>query len=487
MAAMVRATAFASSEGISFRGAKGDSDPHARKDAPVASSPTQDQRHSLSAMFGSLTWPLVLGLAATGGFYGLIFRGPLHHPLVMRYFAGHPINMIETALFFIGLAALVLKLFELVGEFSASGSVSLGDAPGNQPPAKAAEWLEIIRALPERARDSHLGRRLSEALETVQRAGSADKLPDELKYLSEMAGGRAQDSYSLVRIVIWATPMLGFLGTVVGITDALGDLGRELSTTSGADAGGSLNTAMQGLLAGLYVAFDTTAIALCFSIALMFVQFMLDRGESQLLEQIDQQASRELAGRFETTGASSDPNVQLMQRLSQGVLKTTEQLVERQAQLWQQSIGAAHEQWQRTSRQTTEQMQTALTAALSQSLTQLAAQLAKSEQVYSEQCSARWEQWQTALSQNARVLHAQQQEMVKQGEMMTQVIRASGEVVQLENALNANLAALAGSKNFEDTVMSLAAAIHLLTTRLGHSAESQPIELRTPQVRGRAA
>ena len=57
---------------------------------------------ALGSMFGSLTGPLVLGLCATAGFYALVYRGPLEHPLVLRYFAGHPINMIETGLFFIG-------------------------------------------------------------------------------------------------------------------------------------------------------------------------------------------------------------------------------------------------------------------------------------------------------------------------------------------------------------------------------------------------
>src|SRR6476620_2365607 len=133
-----------------------------------------------------------------------------------------------------------------------------------------------------------------------------------------------------------------------------------------------------------------------------------------------------------------------MQRMTQGVIKATEQLVQRQAELWQQSIAAAHQQWQHVSRQTTEQMQTALAGALNQSLGQLAA----SEQTSSEQLQLRWEQWQTALSQNARLLHTQQQEMVKQGELMTQAIRVAGDVVQLEKALNGNLAALAGAKNF---------------------------------------
>jgi biopolymer transport protein ExbB/TolQ len=451
----------------------------------------QEQRGSLGSMLGSLFWPVALGLGVAVGFYSLLYRGPLHHPLMLRYFAGHPINMIETALFFIGLLALALKLLELLGQFQVVSSVSLGESPGGQPADKAPDLLTVLAGLPAAAQRSLLGRRLNDAIESVVQRGSADGLTDELKYLSESEAGRAQDSYALVRIVIWATPMLGFLGTVVGITDALGDLGRELSGSGTADSGGALNTAMQGLLAGLYVAFDTTAIALCFSIALMFIQFMLDRGESQLLEEVDRRANDELSGRFAIVGLSSDPNVQLMQRLSQGVLKNTEQLVERQAALWQQSISAAHEQWQRVTTTSGDQLQTALSAALNQSLGQLAGQLAKTEQASAEHLHHRWEQWQTALSQNARLLHAQQQEMVKQGEVMTQVMRAAGDVIQLERALNENLAALAGSKNFEETVMSLAAAIHLLNARLSH-ADSPHVELKHAhlshgQVRGRAA
>ena len=69
---------------------------------------------SIGSNLGSLAWPLILGLAATAGFYALVYRGPLEHPLVLRYFSGHPINRIETGLFFIGLAALLLKLFDLL-------------------------------------------------------------------------------------------------------------------------------------------------------------------------------------------------------------------------------------------------------------------------------------------------------------------------------------------------------------------------------------
>ena len=216
------------------------------------------------------------GAGAGGGFYDLVFRGPLAHPLVLRYFAGHPINMVETALFFVGLVALVHKLLEPAWAASVARR-AICWATSRRPAGEQSQRVaRCTGQLSAPVRDSYLGRRLTDALEPVERNGSADSLEDDLKYLSEVDAGRAHDSYGLVRIVIWAMPMLGFLGTVVGITDALGELdGRSWPPRP--------TRPSTRLTAGLYVAFDTTAIALCFSIVLMFIQFMLDRWESQLL------------------------------------------------------------------------------------------------------------------------------------------------------------------------------------------------------------
>jgi hypothetical protein len=226
----------------------------------------------------------------------------------------------------------------------------------------------------------------------------------------------------------------------------------------------NLQGAMQGLLSGLYVAFDTTAIALCFSMVLMFIQFGIDRMESQLLSAVDDRALQELIGRFEVVGTSSDPQVATIQRIGHAVLQASEQLVKRQVDLWQSSMDAAQQQWQQVTKGTGEYLQSQMTTALDRSLSAHAAQLAE----------------------NARVLAAQQQELVRQGELMTQAIKAAGDVVQLERALNQNLSALAGAKNFEDTVMSLAAAIHLLNVRLG-KPDAPQLDLKGYQPKGRAA
>src|SRR5690606_29144631 len=141
---------------------------------------------------------------------------------------------------------------DVFSQHTSLGSIALGPSEGIQPANKAAEYLEVLAGLSDRLKNSYLGRRLTEALESIERKGSAEGLDEELKYLSDLDVGRQQETYGLVRIIVWAVPMLGFLGTVVGITTAIGDLAK-------ADLVNSMDTAMSGLLSGLFVAFDTTA------------------------------------------------------------------------------------------------------------------------------------------------------------------------------------------------------------------------------------
>jgi len=46
------------------------------------------------------------------------------------------------------------------------------------------------------------------------------------------------------------------------------------------------------------------------------------------------------------------------------------------------------------------------------------------------------------------------------------VVEATGQVTKLENALNSNLSALAGSQHLQETLLSLAATIQMLNARL---------------------
>ncbi len=438
-------------------------------------------RNAFLAILAHLGWPLLLGAASCSVFYVLVHRGPLNLPTVHRYFAAHPVLIIETGLFFVGLAALGLKAWEVVLQYWALNVVQITPAPAAG--HKIEDAGSLIQQLDQQsspARQSYLGRRVREALQAVQRKGSADGLDEDLKYLADLDAARQQDSYGLVRIVIWATPMLGFLGTVVGITRALGDLDPQQLATN-------IQQAMEGLLAGLYVAFDTTALALSLSMVLMFLQFLLDRVETQALSLVDTQANAMLVGCFQQVGSGRDPYLTTVERMSGRVLQASQDLVRRQAELWERTIQAADERWGQLVVSSGSQVQAALQGALEHSLQHHADELAKVEREAGERAARRWEQLQIALSENARVMRGQQEEMVRQGEMMAQVVKATGEVMGLEKALNENLRALSGAKNFEDTVMSLSAAIHLLNARLGKPDDGPHIELKKTASKGRAA
>ncbi|MBM4004064.1 MAG: MotA/TolQ/ExbB proton channel family protein [Planctomycetes bacterium] len=448
--------------------------------------PHAHERPSILSRLQAVGWPVLLGLAATSLFFVLIYRGPLNLPIMHRYFASHPVTFCETGLFFIGLAALLLKGLSVLGEHRTLYSAAIPQVPatasGGDSIALATELLDRIDSLPARLRESLIGRRYREALEHVERNSSASGLNDELKYLSDIETGRQQDSYSLVRIVVWATPMLGFLGTVMGITEALGDL----SENAGALAS-SPETAIQGLLGGLYVAFDTTALALTLSMILMFIQFLIERVEIQLLSDVDTLVNEALIGRFPDAPAVADPQVAVIERMVQAVLRATESLVERQTQLWSQSISAAQEQWRGSLESTGDRLRTTFTSSLEQSLDSHAHCLVESQRGIAGQIRQEWQTVVDGLNVHAQLLVNQQTELARQGETVTEILQASRDVIQLEQALNSNLAALAGSKNFEDTVMSLAAAIHLLNTRLGKTDSVPAISLQRDKQQGKAA
>ncbi|HVX60359.1 MAG TPA: MotA/TolQ/ExbB proton channel family protein [Pirellulales bacterium] len=430
-------------------------------------------RISLAIMRSSLLWGLLASLA----FFAPIKTGRWHDEFVLRYFAGHWVEYIETTMFFVGMAGLVLKAMDVLRQ---SGSLNREWLPAvSGGPAPASEAGNFLRALDEQSGqrpDDYLPRRLREALQSVQFAGSADKLGDELKYLSESDAGRSHASYALLRIIIWAIPILGFLGTVIGITMAIASLNPQ-----------ALEDSLPTVTGGLGVAFDTTALALGLSMVLMFTQFFVDRLEGQLLSAVDARAAEELGGRFEQLGAGDDPQVAAVRRIADTVIKATESLVERQAEVWQQTIEASERRWSELGVNASKQVEQALSGALAQSIAAHAERLAASSEATTEQNRRNWSRLQQALADTAEKTKAQQAELTRQSEILLRVVEASGHVIKLEEALNGNLAALAGAQHFEETLLNLAGAIHLLNARLGHVSSAPQVDLKDSSSVGKAA
>src|SRR5262249_18364960 len=115
---------------------------------------------------------------------------------------------------------------------------------------------------------------------------------------------------------------------------------------------------------GLALAFDATALALGLTMVTMFLSFLVERSEQAVLDAVDRYADRELAHRFERSATGGGELVEVMRRHAEVVLQTTDQLVQRQATLWAQTLSETEQR----RADAEERLQKRLTAALEQAL-----------------------------------------------------------------------------------------------------------------------
>ena len=422
--------------------------------------------------------PILWGGLMCAGFYGLISLKIVDGEQVNWIFASHPVEYVATTMFFVGLAALGVKLGDVAEQRRGLARRLFGPIPpGGQPVGDCEALAARLEQLPERQRTGYFVGRLRDALEHVRRTGSAEALDDELKYLADLDAGRLYASYGLVRMIVWAIPILGFLGTVIGITMAIGKLAPE-----------SLETSLPTVMSALSVAFYTTIQALGLSIVLMFAQHFTSQKENALLAEVDRRVEEELVGRFERLPDGPDGQLVAVRRMLQELIDSTQRLVGGQAELWQASLDAAQERWATVAQTAGEQLQAALAGALDESLRVHAREVVAAQERANEANRQDWQQVQQALIENTEMVAELQRAVVGKAEVLGRAVEATDQVVTLQQALNANLGALAGARNFEQTVISLAAAIHLLTARLGElPAETPDVELEPARQTGQAA
>ena len=270
----------------------------------------------------------LFGLPFGVGLLYFLHHGPYHNPDVLQY-VEHPVEMTEVLMFCCAMGALLAKLASSWNERSAHEFELL--TPWNGKPVGVEQALllrENLAGLPARVRNSYLGRRVESVLEFVHSRGSATELDDQIRTLADNDVIAQEGSYSLLRFITWAIPILGFLGTVLGITSAIKGVTPEV-----------LEKSLSGVTDGLATAFDSTALALFLTMILMLCSMLVERLEQGQLEKVDAYVDLQLAHRFERGGPESNQLVDALRQNAQILLKSTEQLVERQASLWSRRPG----------------------------------------------------------------------------------------------------------------------------------------------------
>jgi biopolymer transport protein ExbB/TolQ len=138
-------------------------------------------------------------------------------------------------------------------------------------PEDTREYARTIQAMPDRLRDMLLPRVLLTSLERFGSTRNVQDVSSVAKTLCESEGERLESELSMIRYIAWAIPSVGFIGTVRGIGDALGQAHRAVDGD------------IAGVTESLGTAFNSTFIALLISIVVMFLVHQLQSLQERLV------------------------------------------------------------------------------------------------------------------------------------------------------------------------------------------------------------
>ena len=430
---------------------------------------------------------IAAGILFSGVFYAVVLVSSWA-PL-QRYFLGHPVAIAATVLFFVAIAILCKKFIETQGQWQQlRRATDQALSPQRQVASPEGEfrdrhdagfvaraWSSDLSKLPRSLGRSHIVVRLKEVLMRQSGRGTSKHLADDLRELSARDADSAHDSFALVRIIVWAIPMLGFLGTVIGITQTLG--GLDFSDG---------NAAVDNLKSGLYVAFDTTALGLVLSIVAIFLQFPVERSEQQLLSAIDERVGY-LTGLHLPGDEAADNQFKLIANLCDGVRAAVAESLSNQTSLWRQTIDEAREYWQSAQETQAEGIVNAVEHTLTPALRDHATELQRVTDRQGEQIDSsfdRWRSqldlWQQTIVAGAEAMTERQATLLDQVDQASHVREQASSVIFLQQALAANLSKLeetnqridenmgaAAGQGMADAMIVLARAVDVLTKELG--------------------
>ena len=395
----------------------------------------------------------IFGGLLTGIFYSTAPFTPGIGPFVRRYFCSHPIEILSTVLFFTGMVVLLHRLLRLRLQGSAlrtvTDSASRWDGDGSE------QLSHCCDNLPARFQVSTVAERLHDIVKYVNGSGP-EGLEQHMRYLAELAVDRLHQSYALIRTITWSIPILGFLGTVMGITIAIANLTPE-----------QLDSSLPEVVGGLEAAFDTTALALGMSIVLVFTSFATERSEQNVLNNVEKLGIDRVLPRFTSHTARHShllPNPDDWNRqcelLQSAWTETLSEHFDRLSGQLQSDVDltlTAHRKAATSARASLDQ-------TLKDSTAEFVYTLSESIQAFAERVG----HWQQAMLVSSASAAEQTEALHELGRTLLKMNESEERLAGLQQQLNENLHAVQAADALEQAVSSLSAAVNVLTTKTSH-------------------
>ena len=232
---------------------------------------------------------LIMGIVFTAVFYACLY--PFHmvgkYNMVNMFFHGGPENRSTIPYFtvllgFWCLAFLIIKAKKIKIQSQALEVELIPDSKEYViSPMNAQEIISDMNRKVYRGCDFVVLNRIECALGNLRNIGRVSDVASFLNSLASEDEKSAETSYTLPKGLIWAIPVLGFIGTVLGLSEAVGGFGSVVAGGADLDA---LKGALGGVTGGLATAFETTLIALVIALVIQLLMTLLQQKEEEFLE-----------------------------------------------------------------------------------------------------------------------------------------------------------------------------------------------------------
>jgi biopolymer transport protein ExbB/TolQ len=403
----------------------------------------------------------ILGVVTSAGFMGVMLNvaffaavpySPWQREFLIRYCCGHPINISSQILFFFGMAIYINKLIGLRRERAAVKELGselshVSAIDGNE--AWVGEFADGHRG-------TYAAERLQDAV-SFRRHNSDGDMRDHLKYLAELALEKLGQSYQFAQTIIWAIPILGFLGTVLGITIAIANVTPD-----------QLESHISEITSGLGVAFDTTAQALLLSLVLVFSSLMVRKKESSVLDAIESMGMQWLPGLLKTPEPMSLQQAET--QVAQELVQQSHDLLAFHQRTWHDTLRDSRDRFEHTLAMQSQQLEASLTSAGVETISEQARLMHQ----FRMETIAQIQQFQEASFTQMMQMRTSFQEQVDELKQIAQLYASlhgqHGQLKVLQESLDHNLQMVQQTDTFQETLETLSAAVQLLGTRVRHAA-----------------
>ncbi len=231
----------------------------------------------------------LLGLALSIFFYlfVLLFALSESTSVIKAYFYDRGwVPYVLTFLTFWSFGVLILKRRKLLNQLNVIQFKLLPEEISHDIREDNLDKFEAhVKRLGFDPKESFLVTRILRGLEHFRVRRNHSETSHVLGSQSEIDAAMIDSSYVIVKVFIWAIPILGFIGTVLGISDAVASFGGEMGAAADIEV---IKEKLGQVTGGLSEAFDTTLVSLVFSLLVMFPTSMMQKSEEDLLNKVDE-------------------------------------------------------------------------------------------------------------------------------------------------------------------------------------------------------